>query len=220
MLDRLCSLCDCCADDERLLARVRDLISAYRDPDTGGEEAQHIWYGPRINLFERPLPQGTGHRYPCTLADVRAQLARVPEYDLVDIFAIGLTPSTRKDNGAYGTYNRWKYPHYKPVIMLHSMEPGSALWLGGQRDWTSLRARFGVEHGSVMPYVACGNRSADSCSTEVLRRYIVEHVLLHEIGHHVQYQERWRAGYSRYLPKHVKEQFAEDYAVRFNREQN
>jgi hypothetical protein len=54
---------------------------------------------------------------------------------------------------------------------------------------------------------------------EDLRRYVLEHVLLHEIGHHIQYMQRSRAGFMRRLSHRAGEQFAEDYALRHLRRQ-
>ena len=50
-----------------------------------------------------------------------------------------------------------------------------------------------------------------------LRRFILDSVLPHEIGHHVQYEQRRRKGYERALPTAIKEHFAEDYALRWAR---
>ena len=50
-----------------------------------------------------------------------------------------------------------------------------------------------------------------------LRRFILDSVLPHEIGHHVQYEQRRRKRYERALPSATKEQFAEDYALRWAR---
>jgi hypothetical protein len=62
-----------------------------------------------------------------------------------------------------------------------------------------------------------GSRWRVHWQAEDLRRYILEHVLLHEIGHHVQKMQRLREGLRSRLPVAAKEQFAEAYAGRLRR---
>ena len=59
-----------------------------------------------------------------------------------------------------------------------------------------------------------GSRCVTRWQAEALRRFIVEHVLAHEIGHHVHYRSRFLAGYIARPGRTEAEQFAEAYAVR------
>jgi len=217
MLDRLHSLCTGRRCARPFRARVLELLQAYCDITANSGEARRINDPPRVALFERPLPPGGADRYPCTVEDIRGQLARVPEYEIEGLWAIGLFPQPRGRARAYGTYYRWFPPIGKPVILIHpAQDPwtftlrrhGSA---GYTKDHRAVERRYGLQTERSGSSVVC-HWPADGG-----RRFVVQHVLLHEIGHHVQYQERWRAGLTPGLPAHIMEQFAEDYALRFHR---
>jgi hypothetical protein len=169
-------------------------------------------------VFQRPLLCKTGDRYPCTVEDIRLQLTRVPEYDLEGLWAIGLASLDRSDDNSYGTYYRRFRPMRKPVILLHSSRGKRQFRLHFRSDPGYIKWWFKVECSCGLEIDCTGGRAICTWHDEHYRRYVVEHVLLHEIGHHVQYQERWRSGYRRWLRSPVKEQFAEDYAIGFNRE--
>jgi hypothetical protein len=61
-----------------------------------------------IHFFERPLPPR--HVYPCTVEDLKWQLARLQPADLERLWAVGLVPRTRKPR-AYGYYQSGYRPH-------------------------------------------------------------------------------------------------------------
>jgi hypothetical protein len=218
MLDRLSALCIEAGDEEPFRSSVDALLTAYRRAGSASPEAQFVDKPPRINLFERPLPTDRAHHYPCTLDDIRAHLAEVPEYDLVGIWAIGLAPCDPSCRHVYASYYRWYGYRYKPVIFLYSVYGSFDRNLGIRADAGYIKRHFGVDCRFGMKIEDRGGRLWRRWPPECLRRYMVDHVLLHEIGHHVQYEQRWREGQRRWLPSHVKEQFAEDYAIRFERE--
>jgi hypothetical protein len=217
MLDRLCRLCIEAHQEASFRASVQVLLTAYRDPEATSDEARYIYYAPRIPVFERPLPSGSNHRYLCTVEDIRAQLALVPEYDLEGLWAIGLSPLARKNSHAYGTYYRRKYPMGKPVILLHSVKGALSFMLRSHSDPGYIQQRYRVDCSYGMQIDRRGRSVICRWSAESACRFMVEHVLLHEIGHHVLYQQRWRAGLLRRLASPIHEQFAEDYALRFHR---
>src|SRR5205085_2279934 len=68
----------------------------------------------KIHLFERPVIPGWV--YPCTLEEIESRLARLPGEDLDGLWAVGLVPSTRKDDSADGRY----YQGDRPAIHLYS----------------------------------------------------------------------------------------------------
>ena len=70
---------------------------------------------PEVYVFERPL-EGPGWVYPCSVEDIRGQLAAVPECDLEGLHSIGLVPATRKDCNANGRY----FVGARPAIRLYS----------------------------------------------------------------------------------------------------
>jgi hypothetical protein len=152
-----------------------------------------------------------------TIEEIRARLARVPEYDLEGLWAVGLEAPSKDHIDAYGLYDRWRLQGRRPIIALYSYQHPWEYRI--PRRYRSRRIaqayRVALSFGMEVDYQ--GSRPTLRWSEECLRRYMLEHTLLHEIGHHVQFQQRWRAGYCRWLPGSVKEQFAEDYAIRATR---
>ncbi|MCW3051615.1 MAG: hypothetical protein JWN14_785, partial [Chthonomonadales bacterium] len=110
------------------------------------------------------------------------------------------------------------YPTGKPGILLHSSMHDFGFRLRNGYDPGYLKRRLRAELQYGLQIERRGNKAFCFWSPEDIRRFTLEHVLLHEIGHHVEYQQRARANYSRWLPSPLKEQFAEDYALRFQRE--
>ena len=78
---------------------------------------------------------------------------------------------------------------------------------------------FAVELSYGMQAERAGCRLLCGWEPECLRRYVAEHVLLHEIGHHVQRRQRLRAGCFAFPGHTASEQFADDYALRWARRQ-
>lgn len=158
-----------------------------------------------MTIFERPLPDG--RVYPCVVADIREGLASVPQADLDGLWAVGLAPGRRKIHFAYATY----YHPPKPVIHIYAYaEPYSFRLTPHTRPHHIERwYRHDLSYGLRVERVGC--RYVAHWDRENLRRYIVEHVLLHEIGHHV---FRKRFGYH---PGSASEQYADDYAIRHRR---
>ena len=218
LMDALCALRPSRARPDAYREAIARHLYAYTTPGSGAPEAERIDFRPRIPVFERPLPEEPGLRYPCAIADIREALALVPEYDLEGLWAIGLAPPPPDRRNAYGIYCRFMPPMAEPVIVLHAYR--------SPRKFTLRRSDPGYYKRRFLPELQFGMRilrrhGAAICawSDEALRQFIARHVLIHEIGHHVQYQERWRSGAeSRCLPRRQREKFAEDYAIRFNRE--
>lgn len=206
-------------------AVVRELVACERRTDGLNLRAGQLRYiacPAYIGIFEREIPEGCGHAYPCSVADIRRQLARVPEYDLEGIWAIGLMPGLGEDGSAYGVYYARYSPMNGPVIRLNSRFVSSAkgyqFRMNGRWNPGHYEQRFFVEQSYGMEIVQVEGKIWFRWPADCLRRFMVEHVLLHEIGHHVEYRRRWRARLRWDLGRRLKEQFAEDYAIRFNRE--
>ena len=216
LLDRLCKLCSEGKGEEPFRDSIKEALQAYRDFCIMTGEARHINCVPSVPVFERPLPAGGNYRYPCTVDDIRRQLARVPEYDLEGLQSIGLSHPQKEDREFFGFYyHRW-YRLRTPLILLHSVadvcEYNLSVYSSGD-----IKRRYRVRLGYGMRIERRGHKAAACWSEEAIRRYILENTLIHEIGHHVHYQQRRLARFLRYLPERDMEQFAEDYAIRFNR---
>lgn len=220
MLDRIGNLCLGWEEEDLFRARTEELLIAYQSPGSGASEARYVDCPPYIRVFERPLPPGSDHHYPCAIEDLRRQLARVPEYDLEGLWAIGLAPADRSHRYHYATCFRWKWRIGKPVIEIYSTKGASQFMLRGRIDSGSIQRRLRVELRFGLEVERCGSYVLCRWPAEAERRYIIEHVLLHEIGHHVLDQQRWRARLRYHFPDHAHEQFADDYALRLHRELN
>ena len=169
-----------------LTATVRDLTNNYyklkrrNNLDCHARPNNPFFQRCPVNVFERPC--SPGRLYPCTLVDLRRQLACLPEQDLVGLWAVGLANPDQYEQNAWGIYYRYYWHARGPIIFILSQPP--------------------LEGLSKEPS---------------LSRFILDSVLPHEIGHHVQYEQRRRSRYERALPTATKEQFAEDYALRWAR---
>ncbi len=167
-----------------------------------------------VNLFERPLP--FGWLYPCSLQDIASSLSRLPIHDLEGLWAVGLVPSTQKENTADARY----FSGEKPTIHVYSY-----------RETLNYKQPPHVKQGDIeqglaieMAYGMClemvGRRWICQWSRDNLRRFILDHVLIHEIGHHVFHQQRLKQKLTASPSARLREQFAEDYARRHSQLRN
>jgi hypothetical protein len=162
-----------------------------------------------VLIFERPLP--SGWIYPCRVEDIRQQCEALPKEDLEGLWAIGLIPSTNKERSANGRYVR----DDKPTVSLYSYPATLTYKQPAYVKQKHILQYLTVELEFGMRIEPMGSRWLCKWTGEDLRRFIVGHVLLHEIGHHVYHEQRARQGYA-YLPRtQASEQFAEDYALRY-----
>jgi hypothetical protein len=165
-----------------------------------------------MHLFERPCP--AGWVYPCSLEDISERLSRLPEQDVAGLWSVGLVPSTRKDCGANGRYFFGERP---TIHLLSYLDTLRVKQLPNTKPGHIERG-FVIERQYGMGIEAIGTRYVCVWSPEDLRRFMVEHVLLHEVGHHIYHRDRRLQGY-RYNPRTTEsEQFAEAYAVRHSRQ--
>lgn len=133
----------------------------------------------KIHLFERPITEGWV--YPCSLEDIGDQLARLPQDDLDGLWAVGLVPATRKDDDYNGRFFR----EPRPTIHIYSYRETLTIKLKPGWSLGRIEQAFAVPIEYGMRILRSGSRYVCEWSPEDLRHFIVEHVLLHEIGHHV-----------------------------------
>lgn len=213
LLDRLDGIRTSRCDTDSLRSEVLALLDAYRAAKTG-DDASPLAAPPRLSLFERSLPEGWV--YPCTLDDIRQQLSCVSEQDLEGLWAVGLAPPELDTKDCYGTYYPYGYRRRArgPVIVLWAQPPRLAFKMRRSYPRGQIERRFRVETAYGMAVGERGGHTECRWEPECLRRYMAEHVLLHEVGHHVQYRQRQRAGLSPFPDHRPCEQFADDYALR------
>ena len=216
-LDAACDALIAARSGDEFIEPFQRMWAAYRRPRAWSPP--HLQFrlplGPAV--YQRQLPASGSQVYPCTVEDIRQKLERVPEWDLQGLWSIGLEQAGRDLATTYGCYYPRKWPTYKPVIVLPSQESSLSFKTHWRVTPGAAEKRFSVElrFGMRLDYRGC--RATCSWPASSLRQYILEHVLLHELGHHVQHQQRLRAGHYGALRWVPSEQFAEDYALRMER---
>jgi len=157
-------------------------------------------------IFETALLPGW--MYPCTTHEVIARLESIPEEHLRGLHAIGLKTSTKRDCYANARFTILPWP----TIIIFSFPSSMELKMPRGTDPAQFRSECKVELEYGMEIVMDGSRLFITWTPEKLKRFILNHVLPHEIGHHVNYMTRKRNGW-RYNPGTVaSEEFAEHYA--------
>ena len=214
LLDRLDRACSTVCKRHELHLQVLNLRDEYQAAKAGDPDSI-LAAAPRLPLFERPLPDGWV--YPCALEDIRQQLALMPEQDLEGLLAVGLTPPKREDRRYHGTYWYWSWRMKTPVIHIYAWPSTLSYTTRQNYSVGEVEQRFAVELMYGMRAERVGRRLLCRWELECLRRYLAEHVLLHEIGHHVQRRQRVRAGLSSFPGYAASEQFADDYALSWRR---
>lgn len=132
------------------------------------------------------------------------------------LWAVGLVPSTRKDFNANARY----FSGDKPTIYIYSYPATLRFRLPAHCKQADIQQSFVVEYEFGMTVEREGNRPVCVWTGDGLRRFVVEHVLPHEVGHHVYHRQREQQRLV-YRPKTtVSEQFAETYALRCRRSQS
>ncbi len=159
-------------------------------------------------LFEQPLCEGWVH--PCTLIDIQHRLKQLPSEDTIGLHAIGLIASTYGERYVDGRY------FFTPVPTIHLYSYPATLMMKMpphvKRKHIELYSRDALSYG--MEIEQTGSRWIARWSAASLRRFNLDHVLAHEIGHHVYYSRRHAQGLACNPNTNESEQFAEAYAVR------
>jgi hypothetical protein len=155
-----------------------------------------------VKVFAKPLHPGWV--YPCTVGDIEQQLQTFPPEDLEGLAVICLVPALRRDVEDRGVDGRY-YSGGKPTICLFGWP--ESLTYKYPKGWKRhhIEPKLDVERSFGMRVEQIGRRWYCRWDREDWRRYVLEHVLPHEIGHHV-------CGDS--------EKLAEDYALRYLRSLN
>lgn len=153
-----------------------------------------------IQVFERPLP--TGWVYPCTIDDLQNRIEYFPQEDLTGLSVIGLVPSTRKDQLADARYFRGK----RPSIYIYSIQDSLSFKQPPHVRRSQLDESIAVQFG--MEIKQSGRRWVCCWTKENLRRFVLDYVLPHEVGHHVFYKS---FGYKK--DGSQSEKFAHTYAI-------
>jgi uncharacterized protein YjaZ len=161
-----------------------------------------------IYIFERPCPDGWV--YPCSREDIADHLAQFPLQDVEGLWAVGLVPSTRKNDTANARY----FFGTRPTIHIYSHRCSLQFKQPPQTKQIDIGLGLYRELQYGLKVELQGRRYISQWAASDLRRFIREHVLAHEIGHHVHCRQRQQQGYTHVLSKAYSEQFAEAYAVR------
>jgi hypothetical protein len=124
---------------------------------------------PRIIVDRAPA----GHVYPCTVAELKSQLRRIPPAYLEGLRQIRLSNQIRRYRDRDADYLDGEirlFPYPEHLVFAASRQPHSA----PDQEWLAWGAVWSDDAGGP---TLRWTRAA-------LRRYILDHVLLHELGHH------------------------------------
>lgn len=127
--------------------------------------------GRAVRLVADPAPKG--YIYPCTVGELKRQLRRVPAEYTEGLWQIRLSNQIRRYRDRDGDYLDGEirlFPYPERLIFPASPRPSDP-W---DQEWLAWGARL-VDHAGV--------RSLQ-WTLPALRRFILDHVLLHELGHH------------------------------------
>jgi hypothetical protein len=154
-----------------------------------------------VRVFEKPLHPGWV--YPCTVEEIEEQLLTFPPEELAGLRVICLVPALRRDLEDRGVDGR--YDRYRAVIYLYGWPESFAYKYPKGWKRHHIEPNLVVERSFGMHVEQIGRRWYCRWDREDWRRFVLEHILPHEIGHHV-------CGPS--------EALAEEYALRYLRRLN
>ena len=158
-----------------------------------------------LRVEERPLRGG--FVYPCTVQEIERRLGEFPPEDLEGLKRVALVPATRYDVNVYG---RFIYDDPRPTIHLYAQPSGLTFRPGfGKRHLRCCledEIRFGIEAREHGKGLIC------AWTRETLRRWILEFILPHEVGHHVSHLRRMGKRLEICPGVRECERFADDYA--------
>lgn len=131
---------------------------------------------------------------------------------MAGLYSVGLVQSDRATSHRNGVY----YSQPKPVIKLYTYpfdlrykQPSEV-----KKKHIELYQKVELEFG--MKILLEGSRLICAWESAELERFILFHVLLHEVGHHVFHSNRERNGLKGVTNCVSSEQFAEAYALRMH----
>jgi hypothetical protein len=150
-----------------------------------------------IRVLERPLHPGWV--YPCTVAEIEQQLLTFPPEDLKGLAVICLVPALRRDLEDRGVDGR--HCRERATIYLYGW-PASLTCKFAPKSKRHHLAHLDIESSFGMQVEQIRTRWYCRWEREDWRRFVLQQVLPHEIGHHV-------CGLS--------EKLADDYALRYLR---
>jgi hypothetical protein len=133
-----------------------------------------------VRVIEKPLHPGW--LYPCTVEEIEQQLLTFPPEDLKGLAVICLVPALRRDIQDRGVDGR--YWRGRATIYLYGW-PESFAYKFSRGTKRHHLAHLDVERSFGMRVEQIGRRWYCRWDREDWRRYALQHVLPHEIGHHV-----------------------------------
>jgi len=166
------------AEVEALPRKMRPRAQVDRDPAAP------------LGIFERPLAEGFVR--PWTVRDVADVLGAIPQGFLVDLSGVFLLGGTAKQRGltklTYGMYSAWYGSTSGHRVFLCAV-PENRLAL----KWSKMRkpsvVREYTKFGATINPDGTGG-AVVKFDLSSLRQYYLYDVLLHEIGHHVDREDR------------------------------
>ena len=131
-----------------------------------------------IRFYTDPLPRGMV--YPCTIGDLKRQLRRVPSEYVAGLVEVRLCNQVRNNVGIDADYGDGGFLRVFPYPEGLTYPASPTPHAPSDREWLQWGAQLFEQNG--MRYLRW--------SPDVLKRFILDHVLLHELGHHY----LWKTG--------------------------
>jgi len=163
----------------------------------------------RIRLFEEEI--GSGLIYPCSLVDIRDVLMRLPEPDTVGLHSVGLAVGTKRTRHANAAY----FLGPPPRILLYALPNSLDYSLGRRLTKSQIAIRLSEEIQYGMKTEVIDGVAHALWNGDALRKFVLNHVLPHEIGHHVYRYVLKRQLSPAWRDFEESEKFAEHYAIRW-----
>jgi hypothetical protein len=154
-----------------------------------------------VRVIEKPLHPGWV--YPCTVEEIQQQLLTFPPADLDGLAMVCLCPATRRELKEWGLYGAY----YRTRAKIDLCGWPAALTDKFPKEWKRhhIDPQLVVQRSFGMQVEQIGRRWYCRWAREDWRCYVLEHVLPHEIGHHVGWVRN----------ENLSEGFADDYALRY-----
>jgi hypothetical protein len=187
-------------------------VRSGRAPDRRGREHIPVHALPAASGGEPLLIENRPHRdyvFPIRGDEALGRIAQLPESDTSGITHVWLRRMGPKENRPFGSY---AYGPGYAVIILYPWPRSLRWWLGPRPPspgWRRLTERFDGTLGTKR------GRWYASFTRERARRFFLDDLILHEVGHHVDWRRRSPA--NRRQVEEFADQYAASWARRLNR---
>ena len=157
-------------------------------------------------------PDKIGWVYPTTIDKIEGVIRLLPKEDTEGLIGVGLVQSTKKNDYLDGSYTFSP----KPTIRIYSYRADYKYKLPPSTKYKHVQHYFKTEISYGMTFECVGSRLVCCWDPKDLELFILRHLLLHEVGHHVFHLNRLQKNIIKFPDTRISEQFAEAYALKLS----